>query len=138
MKTAFETRKGVMFMTMASGLKAVLNNIWISVIPPAIALALVTFYQHDLMLTTTIWTVSLLLIGGHASANITTCERIICYVRGPFFLVSALVVLIHGTGLLPLGDQGFRWIFYTVLAGAIVLNLIPMAWEFLRKRTQTE
>ena len=58
-------------------------------------------------------------------ANAVRCGRLHCYLTGPFFLALALVTLLYGLGVLPLGRNGWNWISLTILAGAIVLWCLP-------------
>lgn len=119
-------------------MKKLLNNIWIFVIPPGAALAATPLYMHDVMLVNIIWSISLLMIGLHASAGIREYEGILCYIRGPFFILGSLITILHATHWVYLGVHGYRWIGYTMIAGAVVLNLIPMMWEWRKKRNQSQ
>ena len=44
---------------------------------------------------------------------------------GPFFLVMALVTLLYGLGLVPLGRSGWSLIGLTILVGGIALCCLP-------------
>jgi hypothetical protein len=48
-----------------------------------------------------------------------------CYLTGPFFLGMALVALLYGLGVVPLGGKGWNVIGLTTLLGAIALCCLP-------------
>jgi hypothetical protein len=64
-------------------------------------------------------------MGTACLVNATRCGRVHCYVTGPFFLLAALVTLLYGLGVLPLGADGWKLIGMTILIGAIVLCCLP-------------
>ncbi len=119
-------------------IKSLLNNIWVFVVPPGAAMVATPFYMHDAFLVTLIWGVSLLMIGLHASVGLRECEGLLCYVRGPFFILGSILTILHGTSLMYLGLSGYRWIGYAMIAGAIGLNLIPMMWDWRKRRSQSQ
>jgi hypothetical protein len=43
----------------------------------------------------------------------------------PFFLLAALATLLYGTGVIPLGANGWNLIGMATLIGAIVLGCVP-------------
>ena len=43
----------------------------------------------------------------------------------PFFLLMAVVTLLHGIGVVRLGDKGWNLIGLTILVGAIALCCLP-------------
>jgi hypothetical protein len=77
---------------------------------------------------TGIWTSALGIMGVACIANAARCGRVHCYLTGPFFFAIALVTLLYGLGILPLGRQGWNLIALTVLVGAVLLCCLP---EFL-------
>jgi hypothetical protein len=77
---------------------------------------------------TAIWTVVLTTMGAACVANALRCGRVHCYASGPFFLVMAIVTLLYGLGVAPLGRHGWSSITLTVLVGAIVLCCPPEAF----------
>jgi hypothetical protein len=89
---------------------------------PAIAIIASGRYGFE---RTAIWTVALAILGGACLANSLRCGRIHCYLTGPFFLIMALITLLYGSGVLPLGKHGWNTIELTVLLGAIVLSCLP-------------
>ena len=74
---------------------------------------------------TAIWTTALCIMGAACMVNAVRCRRVHCYLTGPFFLLMALVTLLYGLGLVPLGTGGWNLIGMTILIGAIVLCCLP-------------
>lgn len=74
---------------------------------------------------TGIWTVSLSWMGIACLANAYRCGRLHCYFTGPLFLLGAVASLLHGSGTVSLGPEGWAWIGYTVLGGGFLLNYLP-------------
>ena len=74
---------------------------------------------------TIIWGVALGIMGVGCVVNALRCARVHCYVTGPFFLLMALLSLLYGFGLLPLGRNGWNLIGLVVLIGAVVLCCVP-------------
>ena len=68
-------------------------------------------------LRTGIWTLSLVWMGLACSANAARCGRRHCFLTGPFFLVMAAAVLLHGTGVFWLGQRGWWWLGLTLVVG---------------------
>ena len=52
---------------------------------------------------TGIWTSAFGIMGVACLANAARCGRLHCYLTGPFLLAMALVTLLYGLGILPLG-----------------------------------
>jgi hypothetical protein len=77
---------------------------------------------------TAIWTAALAVLGIACIANAMRCGRMHCYFTGPFFLAMALLSLLYGVGVLPLGRQGWNIVSAALLVGAILLCCLP---EFL-------
>ena len=50
-----------------------------------------------------VWTGALSIMGTACIANAVRCRRVHCYSTGPFFLMMALVTLLYGLGVVPLG-----------------------------------
>jgi len=92
---------------------------------PVIAIVASGFEPVSRGWRTAIWTAALAVMGGACIANASRCGRIHCYVTGPFFLVAALATLLYGTGVIPLGANGWNLIGMAVLIGAIVLSCVP-------------
>jgi hypothetical protein len=74
---------------------------------------------------TAIWVGSLTTMGAGCVVNALRCGRVHCYLTGPFFLVMAILSLLYGLGVVPLGPPGWNIIGLTVLAGALVLCCVP-------------
>src|SRR5262245_22008503 len=91
---------------------------------PAIAIAVTT--GPDLGgWRTAVWAAALSIMGAACIANAVRCGRVHCYITGPFFLVMALVTVLYGLGVVPLGRNGWSWIGLTILVGAIALCCLP-------------
>lgn len=83
---------------------------------------------------TIVWTASLTIMGTACIANALRCRRVHCYFTGPFFLLMALVTLLYGLGIVPLGGNGWNRIGLTILIGAVVLCCLPeLVWGKYRK-----
>lgn len=52
------------------------------------------------------WTLSLVVMGVACLVNARGCGRMHCYFTGPFFLLMAVVSLLHGLQVLSLGPHG--------------------------------
>lgn len=68
-------------------------------------------------LKTGIWLLALVWMGGACLFNSRRCGRVHCRYTGPFLLAMTLPVLAHGTGLMPLGDEGWLWLGVTIGGG---------------------
>lgn len=79
------------------------------------------------------WTLSLLVMGGACLVNARGCGRTHCYFTGPFFLLMAVVSLLHGLQVLALGPQGWLYIGTVLLLGGVVLYFVP-EWVWGRYR----
>jgi predicted membrane channel-forming protein YqfA (hemolysin III family) len=90
------------------------------------AVILVTGYASDGGWIMTIgWTLSLVVMGVACLVNARGCRRTHCYFTGPFFLVMAIVSLLHGLQIWSLGTHGWSYIGVALLLGGIVLCFIP-------------
>lgn len=83
------------------------------------------------------WTVSLLVMGAACLVNARGCGRMHCYFAGPFFLLMAVVSLLHGLQVLPLGPHGWFYVGAVLLLGGVLLYFVPeWAWgRYRRART---
>jgi hypothetical protein len=70
---------------------------------------------------TAIWVVALAWMGGACLLNARRCGRVHCRYTGPFLLAMILPVLGHGTGLIPLGDNGWQWLGYATSGGVAAI-----------------
>ena len=78
---------------------------------------------------TIVWATALVTMGTACIANAVRCRRLHCYITGPFFLAMALVTLLHGIGVVPLGRNGWNFISLATLVGACILCCLPeMIW----------
>ena len=83
---------------------------------------------------TLVWTSALAIMGAACIVNTVRCGRVHCYVTGPFFMALALVTLLYGLGIVPLGRNGWNLIGWAFLAGAVVLCFLPeLFWGRYRK-----
>jgi hypothetical protein len=88
---------------------------------PAIAIAVAGTSKFDAAWRTVIWTAALSTMGTACIVNALRCRRLHCYLTGPFFLGTAIVTLLYGLGVLPLGGNGWNLIGLMILVGAVAL-----------------
>jgi hypothetical protein len=74
---------------------------------------------------TIVWPAALGIMGATCLANAVRCGRVHCYITGPFFLAMAIVSLLYGLNVLPLGGNGWQIIGLTILVGAIIFCCLP-------------
>lgn len=62
--------------------------------------------------------------------NALRCGRIHCYLTGPFFLLMAVAVVLHGLGIVWLGPNGWIWLGLTliVVGGGLLWYLPERVW----------
>ncbi len=72
-----------------------------------------------------VWPVALTFMGVSCLMNARRCGRIHCYLTGPFFLVLAVMALLYGIGVLPLGPRGWSTLSLVLVAGSIALTCVP-------------
>ena len=72
-----------------------------------------------------IWAPCLGIFAVGCLANAMRCRRVHCYFTGPFFLVMAAASLLHGAGVVSLGEAGWSWIELMTLTGAAVFFYVP-------------
>jgi hypothetical protein len=92
---------------------------------PAIAIVIAGNHRVGGGWRTAVWTVALGIMGTACLANAVRCGRVHCYVTGPFLLIMAVVTLLYGLGVLPLGRHGWNAIGITILIGSIALCCLP-------------
>lgn len=90
---------------------------------PTIALIIAIFI--DPPVRTAIWTASLVWMGAACLLNATRCGRMHCYFTGPFFLLMAIAVMLHGLELAWLGPNGWTWLGVTIGVGVCALWYLP-------------
>lgn len=71
------------------------------------------------------WTVACLEMGAACLLNDYRCGRIHCYSTSPFFAAIAIVTLLSGFGILPLGSDGWSIIGLILLVGGLGLSYGP-------------
>ena len=76
-----------------------------------------------------IWPVLLAFMGAACLLNARRCGRLHCFITGPFFLVLALLALLYGLDIVPLGPHGWQWLTDALLIGGCVLTCVP-EWLF--------
>lgn len=72
-----------------------------------------------------VWPAALLVIGTACVANARRCGRLHCYFSGPFFLLSAAVLVAYAFGLLADVPGGWTGLGVGIVAVATVLNVVP-------------
>ena len=70
-------------------------------------------------------------------ANAARCGRVHCFLTGPFFMGMAVVTLLYGVGIVPLGANGWNVIGLTILVGAIALGCLPELFLGRYRRNRT-
>jgi hypothetical protein len=80
-----------------------------------------------------LWPTLLTWMGGACLINARRCRRLHCYVTAPYFLILALISLLHGLGLVPLGSRGWLLLSVAVVVGGPFLVYVP-EWIFGRYR----
>jgi hypothetical protein len=80
------------------------------------------------------WPLLLTYMGVACLLNARRCGRIHCYFTGPFFLLLALVALLHGSGVLSLGQKGWSLLTATLVVGFATLFFVP-EWLLGRYRS---
>ena len=71
------------------------------------------------------WPTILTFMGVMCLLNAHRCGRIHCYFTGPFFLVLAVVGLLYGIGVVPLGARGWSKLSLALLLGSMALLYVP-------------
>ena len=91
---------------------------------PTAALALAIFL--DQAARTVLWSGALVWMGVACIANATRCGRTHCYFTGPFFLLMAAAVVLHGAEVIWWGPRGWAWLGATIVVGGFgPLWLLP-------------
>ena len=90
---------------------------------------------------TVIWSTALVWMGVACIANAVRCGRTHCYLTGPFFLIMAIVSVLHGSRLLWLGPNGWTWLGFAIVGGGFgLLWFLPeRIWgKFAARRQSAE
>jgi hypothetical protein len=106
----------------------ILSKCWLTCVLfclPATAMAVTGGSQvHDIV-RAAVWTVALSIMGVACIVNTARCHRGHCYLTGPFFLAMAVVTLLCGFGVVPLGKGGWTVFGVTIFIGAFALCCLP-------------
>ena len=83
-----------------------------------------------------VWTIALTWMGAACLINASRCGRTHCYLTGPFFLVMAVLSVLHGFDLVSLGDYGWLWLGLSlvVIGGGLLWLLPERIWGKFRTR----
>lgn len=92
---------------------------------PTVILVTTAFSFSNSPILAAIWPVLLSWMGGVCLVNAKRCGRRHCYATGPFFLVLAVVSLLYGFRILPLGPSGWRTLAVVLLVGSCALCCLP-------------
>jgi hypothetical protein len=68
-----------------------------------------------------IWPTALAWMSVACFANAIRCGRLHCWFTGVLFLLLAMLALLHGLDVVPLGANGWGWIGVATAVGGIVL-----------------
>jgi hypothetical protein len=75
---------------------------------------------------TVIWGAALVWMGVACIVNAARCGRTHCYFTGPFFLIMAIAVVLHGSEVFWLGPNGWMWLGVTLVVGGFgLLWILP-------------
>ena len=88
---------------------------------PIVAIVIGGFLDLEIVL----WPPALIAMGVACLANAIRCQRMHCYFTGPWFLVLAALSLLHGLDVVPLGNEGWRWLGIATGIGGIALYYLP-------------
>lgn len=79
---------------------------------------------------TIIWSLALAWMGLACLVNAIRCGRRHCYLTGPFFLIMAVMVTLHGFKVLWLGPSGWWWLagLLVVIGGGLLWYLPERIW----------
>ena len=105
---------------------------------PTIALVVSSFAGHPAK--TIIWLLALSWMGVACLANAVRCGRRHCYLTGPFFLIMAVIVVLHGFHILWLGPNGWWWLAAMLIGigGGLLWYLPERIWgKFQSNRGST-
>jgi hypothetical protein len=92
---------------------------------PSIAIIITAMPRFTFGLRAAVWTIALAVMGVACVTNAFRCRRTHCHITGPFFLLMALISLLYGLHILPLGRNAWGLIGLAILAGAIVFCCLP-------------
>ena len=73
----------------------------------------------DNLMRVVAWTLAFAVMAVACLVNARGCGRRHCFYTGPLFLLAALATLLYGLQLLPLGRNGWNWIFGLTVVGSL-------------------
>jgi len=73
---------------------------------------------------TVLWTVGFSLAGVACLENVRRCRRRFCECSGPIYLLAALVSLLYGVHVLPLGLHGWYWILGITMVASLSCSFV--------------
>ena len=82
---------------------------------------LIVGFFLDPITRTVMWTGALLWKGFACLVNAARCGRTHCYFTGPFFLLLALMTMLHGFRIIDLGANGWGWLGLAIILGSVTL-----------------
>lgn len=95
---------------------------------PIVAGVLTDFLPLSQSAAALIWAGALAWMGLGCVLNARRCHRRHCYFSGPVLLAGAIVVAVHGWGLVPLGPNGLNLTLWTTF-GLVALSFLPeLVW----------
>jgi hypothetical protein len=94
---------------------------------PIVAIVASGVFNIGMAWRTAVWAAALATMGVACLANALRCGRVHCYLTGPFFLALAIVAVLYGLGVMPLGASGWSVISLALLVGGVVLCCVPEA-----------
>ncbi len=71
-----------------------------------------------------VWAAALVWMGTACLVNAKRCGRVHCQFTGPYFLVMAVVVALHGLGIVALGPRGWTWIGIAIVVGTAAIWIV--------------
>ncbi len=90
---------------------------------------------------TIIWPVALAWMGVACLVNARRCGRRHCYLTGPFFLLTAVLSLLHGSGVVSFGQHGWLWLGVTIIVGGygLLWKLPEYLWgTYVERKSATD
>jgi hypothetical protein len=81
-----------------------------------------------------VWPTMLTFMGVACLLNASRCGRVHCYFTGPFFLLLALIGLLYGLDVVPLGARGWSRLSVALVVGSVAFIWAP-EWLFGRYRS---
>ena len=72
-----------------------------------------------------VWPVALGWMGIACLVNAARCRRLHCFLTGPFFLLLAVLSLLHGLDIWYLGNNGWETLGIITISGGVFLWCVP-------------